>query len=64
MLCHKGGVCDTHEIQGKSRELLGIGIKVILTYIIVIMGSCMCGIPLWVVGMWYIMQPLKNPNVL
>ena len=23
MLSYKGGVCDTHEIQGKSRELLG-----------------------------------------
>ena len=23
MLFYKGGVCDTHEIQGKSRELLG-----------------------------------------
>ena len=24
MLFHKGGVCDTQEIQGKSRELLGL----------------------------------------
>ena len=24
MLFHKGGVCDTHEIQGNSRELLGL----------------------------------------
>ena len=26
MLFHKGGVCDTHEIQGNSRELLGLAI--------------------------------------
>ena len=24
MLFHKEGVCDTHEIQGNSRELLGL----------------------------------------
>ena len=25
MLSYKEGGCDTHEIQGKSRELLGFG---------------------------------------
>ena len=24
MIFYKGGVCDTHEIQGKSRESVGI----------------------------------------
>ena len=26
MLFYQGGVCDTHEIHGKPRELLGLGI--------------------------------------
>ena len=56
--------CDTHEIQGKSRELLGLGIKVILTYITIIMGCHVYGITLGAAGVGYNTQPLRNPNIL